>query len=152
MTPRSRNWNGEHAPKIPKSLKAGSYRAKCVEVKPGRSGRILITWTTDYRVGVEEQGRELSRSFPYKLEKWSALVAFVECWLGREIPQAELAGLDLPSLLVGEFCVVSVLWRTSKAGKNYPFVAAAVPYDVLDSRHDYQSMQARGFELPEGDA
>ncbi len=116
-------------------LAAGSYAARCysmIEIgtneetilgKVKNLHKVRISWElpTETKVFKEENGEQphvVSKEFTLSLHEKATLRKFLESWRGKAFTEQEAEAFDITKLL-GVECMLSIIHKTSGAGKVY---------------------------------
>lgn len=119
---------------------AGTYPARCYSmihigtVKENILGtektlnKVRITWElpTETKVFKEENGEQpfvISKEFTLSMNEKANLRKFLEGWRGKGFTEKEAESFDITKLL-GKPCMLSIIHKTSKAGKTYAEISS----------------------------
>jgi len=123
-----------------KPIDAGTYPARCYSmihigtVKENFMGedkmmnKVRITWElpTEMKVFNADKGEQpmaISKEFTLSMHEKSNLRKFLEGWRGKGFTEEEAKSFDITKLL-GIPCMLSVIHKTSKAGKLYAEISS----------------------------
>lgn len=124
---------------------AGSHLARCYsmihlgtheeeymgEKKKQNKVRITFELPTEMRVFKEDKGEQpmvISKEYTLSMYEKSNLRKELEGWRGKGLTEAEAENFDITKLL-GKPCLLSIIHRVSKTGKDYAMISSisAIP-------------------------
>ncbi|MBF9140813.1 phage replication initiation protein, NGO0469 family [Hymenobacter properus] len=119
---------------------AGNHAARCVgmiqigtvsemfEGKPKLQHKVRLTFELphelkEYKEGEGEKPALVSKNYTLSMHEKATLRNHLESWRGKPFTDAEAAGFDI-LVLLGKPCMLNVVHKTSKAGKEYAEIKA----------------------------
>jgi hypothetical protein len=124
-------------------VEAGTYPARCYsmvqigtvtenimgtekQLNKVRIGWELPTEQKEFKAGEGEKPYVVNKEFTLSLHEKSTLRKFLESWRGKNFTEDEAKSFDVTKLL-GVACMVSIVHKTSKAGKAYAEISNVSP-------------------------